>query len=114
MAYKITGILTLYKVTTENVIHVAINGDIKSPDGRNLFFECDEKGDYEKTENSVKAHEVSKEFTIPDKLERVISSLFSNKQKATFEVSFLVKDGDCRNINKDTIGSIEGVEIKQP
>jgi len=96
MAYKITGILTLYKVTTENVIHVAINGDIKSPDGKNLFFKFGKDG------NCVDAKivEVSKDFTIPDKLEHVISLIFSNKQKATFFVD-------------DELKNIEGVEIKQ-
>jgi len=101
MAYKITGIITLYKENQNNTISIAINGDIKSPDGRNLFFKCNEKGDYEKTENSVTAHEVTDEFTIPDKLERVISLIFSNKQKATFLVD-------------DNLEKIEGVEIKQP
>ena len=113
ITYKITGILTLYRVTTENVIYVAINGDIKSPDGkRNLFFKYDES--VNEYGDCAKMLGVDKTFTIHDRLERVISLLFSNKQKATFEVSFLVKDGDCRNINKDTIGIIEGVEIKQP
>ena len=102
ITYKITGILTLYKVTTENVIHVAINGDIKSPDGKNLFFR------YE-NDNCVNAKifGVDETFTISNELKHTISSLFSNKQKATFLISFLVKEG------KNIKGNIEGVEIKQ-
>ena len=100
ITYKITGILTLYEVTKSDT-YVSINGDIKSPDGRNLFFKCDKDGNYKKTKNSVKAYKVNKHLIIPNKLEHVISLIFSDKQKATFIV-----DDSCKKI--------EGVEIKQP
>lgn len=95
MAYKITGIITLYKATAKGDISVAINGDIKSPDGKNLFFKDDKDSD------CAKIAEVNNPFTISDGLKCVISLLFINNQKATFLVD-------------DNRKNIEGVEIKQP
>ena len=69
MAYKITGILTLYEVTKSDT-YVSINGDIKSPDGRNLFFECDEYS------NRARIVKVNEEFTISDELKYIISLIF--------------------------------------
>ena len=102
MAYKITGIITLYKATAKGDISVAINGDIKSPDGKNLFFKDDNNSENAKTDkkSEVAIFKVDNPFTISDGLKCVISLLFSNKQKATFLV-----DDNCKNI--------EGVEIKQ-
>lgn len=97
MAYKITGIITLYKENQNNTISIAINGDIKSPDGKNLLFKDgeDNKG------CKVKIYDVGKEFNVSWKLQCVIGLFFSNNQKATFLVD-------------DNLEKIEGVEIKQP
>ncbi len=103
MAYKITGIITLYKENQNNTISIAINGDIKSPDGKNLLFKDDNNSKNTKTDekSEVVMFKVDNPFTIPDGLKCVISLLFINHQKATFLV-----DDNCKNI--------EGVEIKQP